>query len=380
MIKKIPLNKLYINNEAKKFINIVISSKKFADGLFQKKCEKFIKKKVKSNFIALTQSCTSALEIASILIDLKPGDEVIMPSYTFTSTANSVVLRGAKPVFVDVDLYNLNLDIESIERKITKKTKAIYLVHYGGISCDMNKLMQLKKKRKLFIIEDTAHGFLGMYGSKFLGTIGDFGTYSFHETKNFVGGQCGALSINNKSYIKRAQIILDKGTDRIEFNKPKKNKKKSYYSWKNVGSEFRATELSSALLFSQLKNYHFIQKNRKKIWNSYLKIFNLINNKYFHLQKISKKMINAHHVFAVIFNNIKLRNKFMSHMKNHNIVCTFHYVPLHMSTYGKKFCKYKLVNTEKIFNGLVRLPIYPTMTRLEFKQISTAIKIFFKNK
>jgi dTDP-4-amino-4,6-dideoxygalactose transaminase len=193
-----------------------------------------------------------------------------MPSYTFTSTANAVLLRGAKPVFVDVNLKDINLNPKLVEKKINKKTKAIIVVHYGGNSCDMKYFLKLKKKYNLFLIEDAAHGFLGKYESNFLGTVGDFGTFSFHETKNFVGGQCGALSINNSRYINRAKILLDKGTDRSLISDRKK-----YYSWKDVGSEFRSAELPAALLFSQLIKSKKIQFKREEIWNYYYKNFSI---------------------------------------------------------------------------------------------------------
>ena len=266
MNNKIEFNKPFTSYSDKRYINDVFKKNKFADGFFQKKCEYFIKKKINSQFIALTQNCTSALEISMILINLKKDDEVIMPSYTFTSTANAVLLRGAKPVFADVNLHDVNLNYESVKKKINKRTKAIIVVHYAGNSCDMQKFLELKKKYNLILIEDCAHSFMGKFKNHYLGTIGDFGTFSFHETKNLVGGQCGAISINNKKYIKRAKIILDKGTDRALIS----NKKK-YYSWKDIGSEFRSAELPAALLYSQLSKFDKIDRKRDIISNYYKK-------------------------------------------------------------------------------------------------------------
>ncbi len=373
MKQNIPFNKPYTFKSDLNYIKQVFKKQKFTDGYFQKKCEKFIQKKTKSKFIALTHSCTSALEISMILINLKKDDEVIMPSYTFTSTANAVLLRGAKPVFVDVKSKDINLDPELVEKKITKKTKAILVVHYGGNSCDMNYFLKLKKKYNLFLIEDAAHAFLGKYKNKFLGSIGDFGAYSFHETKNFVGGQCGALLINNSKYIKRAKILLDKGTDRVFMND-----KKKYYSWKDVGSEFRSAELPAALLFSQLMKSESIQLKRQKIWNYYYKKFIHTNNEYFYILKKDTFNKSAHHTFVIIFKKLSLREKFIRYMKKKGISCYFHYYPLHLSSFGKKFINKKLTNTEQIYNGLVRLPLYPGLKDSEIKRIVFEVEKFIK--
>ena len=375
MTNKILFNKPFIGKYEKLFINQVIDNKKFTDGEFQNKAKNVISKMIKSKCLELTHSCSSALEISMLLIDLKKGDEVIMPSYTFTSTANAVLLRGGKPVFVDVSANDVNLNYKLVERKINKKTKAIIVVHYAGIACDMNNFLKLKKKYNIFLIEDAAHAFLGKFGNKFLGTIGDFGAFSFHETKNFVGGQCGALSINNSKYLKKAQIILDKGTDRSFID----NKKK-YYSWKGIGSEYRATELSSALLYGQLKNYKRIYNSRKLIWSKYFKELSKVNSEKFYLlhnKNILKK--NAYHVFAIIFDSLRLRNKYIAHMKNKNIDCYFHYYPLHMSNFGKKIKKIKLPVTEKIYDGLVRLPLYPSLKAGEINKIIKTSEKFIKS-
>ena len=358
MNNKIVFNKPFTSYSDKRYINDVFKKNKFADGFFQKKCENFIKKKINSKFIALTQNCTSALEISMILINLKKDDEVIMPSYTFTSTANAVLLRGAKPVFADVNLHDINLNYDSVKKKINKRTKAIIVVHYAGNSCDMQKFLELKKKYNLFLIEDCAHSFMGKFKNRYLGTIGDFGTFSFHETKNLVGGQCGAMSINNQNYVKRAKIILDKGTDRALIN----NKKK-YYSWKDIGSEFRSAELPAALLYSQLSKFDKIDRKRHVISNYYRNKILLIGNKNFSIIKSDPKNKSANHIFALIFKSLKLRDKFINFMKLKKIFCYFHYFPLHLSSFGKKFDKSKMENTNKINNGLVRLPLYPGLKK-----------------
>ena len=374
MNNKILFNKLSISKFEKKFVNQVIDNQKFTDGEFQNKAKNLISNIIKSKNVELTHSCSSALEISMLLIDLKQGDEVIMPSYTFTSTANAVLLRGGKPVFVDVSPNDINLNYKLVEKKINKKTKAIIVVHYAGIACDMNGFLKLKKKYKIFLIEDAAHAFLGKYDNKFLGTIGDFGAFSFHETKNFVGGQCGALLINNSKYLKKAKIILDKGTDRSFLD----NKKK-YYSWKGIGSEYRATELSSALLCGQLKNYKKIFNSRKIIWNKYLKEFSQVkSDKFYLLQNRDLLKKSAYHVFALIFKSLKYRDKYIAFMKKNNIYCYFHYYPLHMSKFGKNFKSNNLNVSENIYNGLVRLPLYPSLTDEELNRIILTSKKFFK--
>ena len=373
--KHIKFNIPYNSKFSKKNILKVFKNNKFADGEFQKKCKLFIEQKINSKCVELTHSCSSALEIAMLLIDLKKNDEVIMPSYTFTSTANAVLLRGAKPVFVDVRSDDINLDPKLVEKKINKKTKAIIVVHYAGVSCDMNYFLKLKKKYNIYLIEDAAHAFLGKYNEKYLGTIGDFGAFSFHETKNFVGGQCGALSINNLKFHKKAKIILDKGTDRSLV----KNKKK-YYSWKGIGSEYRATELSSALLFGQLIKCNYIQKAREKIWNKYFNKFYKINDKNFYiLNKSNKFKISAHHVFALIFKSLSIRNRFILYMKKKGIDCFFHYYPLHMSNFGKKLKKIKLPVTEKIYYGLVRLPLHPSLNASEVNKVIKIAEKFIRS-
>ena len=375
MKSKVLFNKPFVSEIDKKYINKVFKNGTFTDGFFQKKCENHIKKKIKSKFVALTQNCSSALEIAILLLNLKKGDEVIMPSYTFTSTANAVLLSGAKPVFADINLGDANLNPNSVKKKINKNTKAIILVHYGGNSCDMDEFLKIKKKYNLVIIEDAAHSFLGKFKNKYLGTIGDFGAFSFHETKNFVGGQCGALSVNNASFLNKVNIVLDKGTDRAIIN----NKKK-YYSWKGVGSEYRSAELPSALLFSQLVKNQEIQSHRAKLWNFYFKSFSEIESKEFTIFSKNKRNKSAYHVFSIIFKNFRMREKFINYMKKKGIFCYFHYFPLHMSSFGKKFQKTKMTNTEKIYNGLVRLPLYPGLKISEQRKVIIESKKFLKSK
>ena len=375
------ISKLEIKN-----INKVLKTGILTDGYFQNKTSELIKNKINSNFVALTQSCTDGLELAASLINLKKGDEVIMPSFTFTSTANAVVLKGANPVFVDINPGDLNINVDKVEKLITKKTKAIFVVHYGGNCIDLKKILKLKKKYKLFLIEDAAHSFLSKYKKKFAGTIGDIGVFSFHETKNLVAGQGGAISVNNRKLIKRANYLLDKGTDRIDFLKNYKKQfisekiksKKKYYSWVDTGSEYRASELSSALIYSQIQRYKKIYSARRKIWKKYFNYLRKLNNKNIQLLTNNKESKNVYHLFAFKVKNYKLARKLRIFLQEKKIPATFHYVPLHSSKFGKKFKRGEMKVTQQIWKKLIRLPLYPDLKENEVNKTLILIKKFFK--
>ena len=380
-ITMIPITKPSLDNSDYRYIKQVLKSKILTDGYFQQKTEKLLKKYIKSKFVALTHSCTAALEISAILINLKKNDEVIMPSYGFVSVANAVVLRGAKPIFADINPLTLNVSYKDISKKITKRTKAIYVIHYAGNSCEIDKISKLAKKNKIYLVEDCAHAFLAKNKNKFLGTIGDIGVFSFHETKNLVAGQGGCISINNTSLIKRANSILDKGTDRKKFinnfkSKIIKSNNKKYYSWVDIGSEYRASELSSALLYSQMLKAKKIQKKRKYLWNKFNKSINDLKTKKFYLIKPPEETTSAYHLFVLVFINSKLSLQFKNKMQKSNIAATFHYVPLHKSKMGKKFSNSKLPITENIYDRIVRLPLFPDMTKKEINKINKNIKAF----
>ncbi len=377
----IPITRPSIDGSDFKFLKQALKSKILTDGFFQQKTEGFIKKQIKSRFIALTHSCTAALEISAILINLKKGDEVIMPSYGFVSIANAIVLRGAKPIFAEIDPLTLNISYKDIKKKISKKTKAIYVIHYAGNACEIDKISKLAKKNKIYLIEDAAHAFLAKFKDKFLGTIGDIGVFSFHETKNLVAGQGGCISVNNSSLLKRVNSILDKGTDRKKFLKNFKKKiirsnNKKFYSWVDLGSEYRASELSSALLYSQMLKAKKIQKKREVIWNKFNKIIKDFKTKKFYLVKPIAESTSAYHLFVLIFKNQKLSLDFKNKMQKNNIAATFHYVPLHESIMGKKFNRKKLPITENIYERVVRLPLFPDITKKEINKIEYNIKKF----
>ena len=377
----IPITKPSLDNSDYKHIKKVLKSKILTDGYFQQKTEILLKKSIKSKFVALTHSCTAALEISAILINLKKDDEVIMPSYGFVSVANAVVLRGAKPIFADINPFTLNISYDDIQKKITKRTKAIYVIHYAGNSCEIEKISRLAKKNKIYLVEDSAHAFLAKSKNKFLGTIGDIGVFSFHETKNLVAGQGGCISINNTLLLKRANSILDKGTDRKKFiknfrNKIIKSNNKKFYSWVDIGSEYRASELASALLYSQILKAKKIQKKRKYLWNKFYKCILDLKTEKFYIIKPLAKSTSAYHLFVLIFKNSKLSHQFKSKMQKSNIAATFHYVPLHKSKMGKKFSNSKLPVTENIYDRIVRLPLFPDMTKKEANKIIKNIREF----
>lgn len=377
----IPITKPSLDSSDYKHIKKVLKSKILTDGYFQQKTEILLKKSIKSKFVALTHSCTAALEISAILINLKKNDEVIMPSYGFVSVANAVVLRGAKPIFADINPFTLNISYDDIQKKITKRTKAIYVIHYAGNSCEIEKISRLAKKNKIYLVEDSAHAFLAKSKNKFLGTIGDIGVFSFHETKNLVAGQGGCISINNTLLLKRANSILDKGTDRKKFIKNFKNKiiksdNKKFYSWVDIGSEYRASELASALLYSQILKAKKIQKRRKYLWNKFYKCILDLKTEKFYIIKPLAKSTSAYHLFVLIFKNSKLSHQFKGKMQKSNIAATFHYVPLHKSKMGKKFSNSKLPVTENIYDRIVRLPLFPDMTKKEANKIIKNIREF----
>ena len=306
----------------------------------------------------LTTSCTSALEMSAILLDLKEGDEVIMPSYTFVSTANAFLLRGCIPVFVDVGINDLNIDPNLIENAITSKTKVVAVVHYGGVSCDMNKISKLAKKYKLHIVEDAAQGIGSYYKNQPLGSIGTFGTLSFHNTKNISSGEGGALIVNNNSFFKRAKIIHEKGTNRNDFKMGKVSK----YEWRDIGSSYILSDLSCAVLESQLCNLSKITKARLKIWdqyNNFCKNHHRYND-LFQLQIIPSYASHNGHLYYLLFRSKLIANEFNKQMTSFGVQVTSHYVGLHSSYYGKRNSLYigDMKNTNRASNCLIRLPIW----------------------
>lgn len=325
------------------------------DGIYTKKCHELLEEKLGCKKALLTHSCTAALEMAAILLDIQAGDEIIMPSYTFVSTANAFVLRGGVPVFVDIRPDTLNIDENLIETAITDKTKAICVVHYAGVSCEMDKILDIAKKYNLYVVEDAAQALSSTYKSKQLGTIGDLACFSFHETKNVISGEGGALVINNEKFIERAEIIREKGTNRSKFFRGQVDK----YTWVDIGSSFLPSDMIAAFLYSQLENMDKINEKRLWIWYKYDEFFKQYDN-IIRRPFIPDDCKHNAHMYYVLFKNLDIRTKFIDFMKQNQICTVFHYIPLHSSPAGMKYCKTigKMDVTNNISDTLVRLPMF----------------------
>lgn len=353
--KYIPFNSpLFFKNSLVDINNLKHKKHYSSDGFFSKKCSEWLVKNIKCKQALMVNSCTAALEMCAILMDIKKNDEIIMPSYTFVSTANAFVMRGGKPVFVDIEKSTLTICLKSIERAITKKTKAIVVVHYAGISPDMDKLVNLCKKNKIFLVEDAAQAIYSFYKNRMLGSFGDLACLSFHETKNIHCGQGGALLINNSKFIERAKIIKDKGTNRNQFEKNLVKK----YTWVDIGSSYGLSEINCAYLYCQLLKIKKIIHKRIKIWNLYYKYFSKLKN----IQNPQIPKYNKHngHIYYVILKNFFLRDKILKVFNKEKINAVFHYVPLHSSKAGKKYARISgnLSNTVLISKSLIRLPLF----------------------
>lgn len=375
---KIPFNKPHLTHKEMGYISHAHSLGQLSgDGFYTQECHKWLEKNLNAKKALLTNSCTSAMEMMAILINIKHGDEIIMPSFTFSSTANAVVLRGGIPVFVDIRPDTLNIDEQSIENSITKKTKAIFVVHYAGVGCEMDKIKSIAKKHKLFVLEDAAQGILSKYKNQYLGTIGDMGAFSFHETKNIISGEGGALLINNPAYIERAEIIREKGTNRDQYFRGQVDK----YTWVDIGSSYLPGEMVAAFLMAQLEDIKRITQKRIKIWNIYHQsLEDLEKAGYFKRPIIPPNISHNGHLYYILLPSLKIRNKFMEFLKKRDILTVFHYIPLHSSPAGKKYGRYvgKMEITDKTSDTLVRLPLFYDITEKEIDYIVETIYDFFK--
>lgn len=342
------------------------------NGFYTNLSESYLSRFFRSPSI-LTTSCTHALEMSSQLLSLEAGDEIIMPSYTFVSTANSVVLSGAKPVFADINLENLNIDISSAEKQITEKTKAIVIVHYGGVGANPDAFKELCDSYGLKLIEDNAHGFGGKYKNKYLGTFGDFATLSFHETKNIICGEGGALILNNSSFLERAKVLRDKGTNRSKFLDGQIDK----YTWIDVGSSWVISDLLAAFLYGQFENFELIQRVRGRIWEEYQNgLSNWADINGVVVPRIPKFAEHTSHLFYLRFLNKLQRDRFISHMKANGIYTPFHYQALHETPFAKKFSPNYCPNSSIVSETLVRLPIYFALKESEQEYIIEKVKSF----
>ena len=374
---KIPFNKPFMTGTELRCIEEALLSLHLSgDGCFTKKCHQWIEQTTGTKKALLTHSCTAALEMAAILADIQPGDEIIMPSYTFVSTANAFVIRGGIPVFVDIRPDTLNIDENLIEAAITKKTKAIVPVHYAGVACEMDTIMNIAKNHNLLVIEDAAQGVMGSYKGKALGTIGHMGAYSFHETKNIISGEGGALLVNDQRFIERSEIIREKGTNRSQFFRGEIDK----YTWVDIGSSFLPSEIIAAFLWSQLESSQKITNQRLETWNQYHEGFKELETS----NKLRRPIIprdcshNAH-LYYILTETLEIRTELIKILQEQEIRSVFHYVPLHNSPAGKKYSKTvgSLSHTLDLSDRLVRLPLY---VGVDADKVISSVKNYFQPK
>lgn len=375
-MSKIPFNKPFIIGKELNYITqSVLSGHIAGDGVFTKKCHSLLEKKFNAEKVLLTNSCTGALEMAAILCGVKPGDEVILPSFTFVSTANAFYQQGAKPVFVDIWPDTLNIDETKIEEAVTEKTKVIVPVHYGGNSCEMDTIMGIARKKNLFVVEDAAQGVNSKYKEKYLGTIGDIGVFSFHETKNYICGEGGAIVLNNEKFIERAEIIREKGTNRTKFSRGEVDK----YTWLDVGSSYLPSDLLAAFLYAQLEAMDEIDKRRREIFDYYHRtLMPLANEGLLKLPTIPAEAQTNNHLFYIILEDEKTRNALMKHLKSNEIAAVFHYLPLHLSPVGQSmgYKEGQFPVTESISTRLLRLPFFYDLKQEEQAEVVKCINNF----
>ncbi|WP_010262500.1 dTDP-4-amino-4,6-dideoxygalactose transaminase [Treponema primitia] len=376
----IPFNRPPCLGTELEYIRQVLESRKLCgDGPFTKNCHQWFEENTDTSRALLTTSCTHALEMAAILVDIKPGDEVIMPSYTFVSTANAFVLRGAKIVFVDIRPDTMNIDENLIEDAVTKRTKAIVVVHYAGVACEMDTILAIAHTYKLFVIEDAAQGIGAKYKSRSLGTVGNMGCYSFHETKNVSCGEGGALLIQDEELVERAEILREKGTNRSKFWRGQVDK----YTWLDIGSSYLPSELNAAYLYAQLQSIDKINADRLKTWNRYYEGLKPLAEKgHIDLPHIPQECEHNTHIFYIKVKDIEERNKLIDYLNAASILSVFHYIPLHTSPAGKQFGRFQGIDrwTTKESERLLRLPMYYGMEEMDRETILNNIKAFFYGK
>ena len=375
---KIPFNKPFtIGAELENIAAAVGDGHLAGDGRFTRQCHQWLEQNLGAKRALLTHSCTAALEMAAILCDLKPGDEVIMPSFTFVSTANAFVLRGAVPVFVDVRRDTFNLDERLIDAALTPRTKAIVPVHYAGVSCEMDVIMDLARQRSLLVVEDAAQGILAEYRGRKLGAIGHLGCLSFHETKNVISGEGGALLVNDERFVARAEVIREKGTNRAQFFRGEVDK----YSWVDIGSSYLPSELVGAFLWAQLEQARAINARRMDLCSAYRKgLEPLARSGALALPQPEPAGVTGNgHMFYVLLQDLAARTRLIAHLKTRGIHSVFHYVPLHSSPAGRKFGRVAgpMTVTDDVSGRLLRLPLYFELDEGDVRHIAAAIREFF---
>lgn len=375
---RIPFNRPFIAGKELSYIRQAVELGHLAgNGVFTGKCQEWMEQTFDAGRVLLTHSCTAALEMAAVLCDVGPGDEVIMPSYTFVSSANAFVLRGATPKFIDIREDTLNLDECLLEDAITNKTKVILPVHYGGVACEMDTVLSIAGRHDLMVVEDAAQGVNATYNGRYLGTIGHLGAYSFHETKNFISGEGGAIVVNDEQLINRAEILREKGTDRSCFLRGEVDK----YTWVDIGSSYLASELVAAFLYAQLEQSNVISGKRMQIYDHYLeRLQSLAELEYFRFQHVPSEAKHDAHLFCIIVENEEVRDRLLGSLREKGIYAVFHYVPLHTSPMGGRFGYHQgdLPVSESIASRLLRLPFYFDLTREDQERIIDNIHEFFQ--
>lgn len=359
------------------YVKDAIDSHKICgDGKYTKKCNEWMEKTFNAQKVLLTTSGSTALDMALLMCDLKPGDEVILPSYTFSSTANSAVLAGAKLVFVDIRPDTMNIDEKKIESAVTDKTRVIIAMHYAGVSCEMDTIMDIARRHNLKVVEDAAQGVMSTYKGRYLGTIGDFGCYSFHETKNYSMGEGGAVVINNSAYNEKAEILREKGTNRSNFLRGQVDK----YTWVDFGDSYLPSEMNAAYLWGQLEKANEINDNRLRTWNRYYSAFKpLEESGDLKLPVIPEECKHNAHMFYVKLKDIAVRTQFIEYLKEHGVYSVFHYIPLHSAPAGEKFGRFSGEDeyTTKESERLVRLPMYYGITDEDVEKVIRVTMEFF---
>lgn len=367
----------YIGKEDKYIKQAIDSRKICGDGQFTKKCNEKFEEITGAKKVLMTTSGTSALEMAALLADIKPGDEVIMPSYTFVSTANAFVLRGATIVFVDIRPDTMNIDENLIEDAINEKTKAIVPVHYGGVACEMDTIRDIAKRHNLVVVEDAAQGVMSFYKGRALGSIGDFGCYSFHETKNYSMGEGGAVLVNHEKNVERAEIIREKGTNRTKFFRGQVDK----YTWIDLGSSYLQSELNCAYLYAQIENPDIINNDRLQSWNTYYELLTPLKEKScIDLPVVPEGCVHNAHMFYIKTKDLEERSKLIAFLKENGIGAVFHYIPLHSSPAGQQFGRFHGEDkyTTKESERLLRLPMYYGLEKKDIEYVVSKIKEFYE--
>lgn len=375
----IPFNKPpYTGNEIKYISQAVADRKICGDGTFTKKCNEWFEEHTGVAKALLTTSCTHATEMTALLADIREGDEVIMPSYTFVSTANAFIIRGARAVFVDIRPDTMNMDEKLIEEAITSRTKAIVPVHYAGVACEMDTIINIARKHNLLVIEDAAQGMMSTYKGMPLGSIGDYGCYSFHETKNYSMGEGGCLLLHDEKNAEKAEIIREKGTDRSKFYRGQVDK----YTWRDMGSSYLPSELNAAYLYAQLENAELINEDRLASWNLYYELLkDLEKEGYIELPFVPKECCHNAHMFYIKAKDMEERTRLIDYLKEHEIGSVFHYIPLHSSPAGAKYGRFhgEDVYTTRESERLLRLPMYYKLAKSDVEYICNTVKAFYRH-